>query len=89
MRAKTRGNHENMTATRAEPISTGRLDLLPLRVEYAKEMAAVLADPALYIFTRVGHCARQRGCQEKSKSRVTSQVVTLRATYVRRSRSQA
>lgn len=34
----------------AEPISTGRLELLPLRIEHAEEMAAVLADPALYAF---------------------------------------
>ena len=34
----------------AEPISTERLDLLPLRVEHAAEMATVLADPALHAF---------------------------------------
>ncbi|MDX3382421.1 GNAT family N-acetyltransferase [Streptomyces niveiscabiei] len=34
----------------AEPIRTARLGLLPLRVEYAEEMAGVLADPALYEF---------------------------------------
>ena len=33
-----------------EPISTARLDLLPLAVEHAQEMAAVLADPALHTF---------------------------------------
>jgi RimJ/RimL family protein N-acetyltransferase len=32
-------------------ISTDRLDLLPLRVEHAPEMSAVLADPALHTFT--------------------------------------
>jgi RimJ/RimL family protein N-acetyltransferase len=31
-------------------ISTDRLDLLPLRVEHAEEMAGVLADPALHTF---------------------------------------
>lgn len=31
-------------------ISTERLDLVPLRVEHAEEMAAVLADPALHTF---------------------------------------
>ncbi|MFB7776734.1 GNAT family N-acetyltransferase [Streptomyces bauhiniae] len=31
-------------------IRTARLDLLPLRVEHAKEMAGVLADPALHRF---------------------------------------
>ncbi|MDL5201726.1 GNAT family N-acetyltransferase [Streptomyces sp. ALI-76-A] len=36
---------------RAEPVSTPRLDLLPLRVEHAAEMAAVLSDPALHAFT--------------------------------------
>jgi RimJ/RimL family protein N-acetyltransferase len=39
-----------MNAISAEPISTVRLDLLPLRVEYAAEMAAVEADPELYTF---------------------------------------
>ncbi|MFE0252517.1 GNAT family N-acetyltransferase [Streptomyces sp. NPDC059010] len=33
-----------------EPISTDRLDLLPLRVEHAAEMAVVLSDPALHRF---------------------------------------
>ncbi|MFD0021079.1 GNAT family N-acetyltransferase [Streptomyces sp. NPDC058382] len=33
------------------PFSTARLDALPLRVAYAEEMAAVLADPALHVFT--------------------------------------
>ena len=32
-------------------ISTARLDLLPLRVEHAAEMAEVLKDPALHAFT--------------------------------------
>ncbi len=31
-------------------ISTDRLDLLPLRVEHAQEMAEVLSDPALHTF---------------------------------------
>lgn len=35
---------------RIEPIGTGRLDLVPLLVEHAGEMAAVLSDPALYTF---------------------------------------
>lgn len=35
---------------RTEPITTARLTLLPLRVEHAEEMAAVLADPALHTF---------------------------------------
>lgn len=35
----------------ARPLSTGRLDLLPLRVGHAEEMAAVLSDPALHTFT--------------------------------------
>jgi len=34
----------------AETISTERLDLLPLRVEHAAEMAVVLGDPALHPF---------------------------------------
>lgn len=38
-----------MTVT-AGPISTERLDLLPLQGEHAAEMAAVLADPALHTF---------------------------------------
>jgi RimJ/RimL family protein N-acetyltransferase len=32
-------------------INTDRLDLLPLRVDHAAEMTAVLADPALHTFT--------------------------------------
>ncbi|MFI6011339.1 GNAT family N-acetyltransferase [Streptomyces sp. NPDC051243] len=34
----------------AEPVPTARLDLLPLRVEHATEMAVVLSDPALHTF---------------------------------------
>ena len=34
----------------AEPLATARLDLLPLRVEHAEEMAVVLSDPALHRF---------------------------------------
>ncbi|WP_351225936.1 GNAT family N-acetyltransferase [Streptomyces sp. NPDC002133] len=34
-----------------QAISTGRLDLLPLHVDHAEEMAAVLSDPALHAFT--------------------------------------
>ncbi|MEV6181268.1 GNAT family N-acetyltransferase [Streptomyces sp. NPDC052015] len=34
----------------AEPIRTARLDLLPLRVDHAEEMAVVLSDPALHTF---------------------------------------
>ena len=40
-----------MPTITARPISTARLDLLPLRVEHADEMAAVLSDPALHTFT--------------------------------------
>jgi RimJ/RimL family protein N-acetyltransferase len=40
-----------MSAIAAEPISTGRLTLLPLSADHADEMAAVLADPDLYAFT--------------------------------------
>ncbi|MFC6091001.1 GNAT family N-acetyltransferase [Saccharothrix lopnurensis] len=36
---------------RTEEIRTERLDLLPLRVAHAEEMAAVLADPALHTHT--------------------------------------
>ncbi|GHB76586.1 acetyltransferase [Streptomyces viridiviolaceus] len=39
-----------MSPLAAQAISTRRLDLLPLRVEHAEEMAAVLSDPALHIF---------------------------------------
>ncbi|WP_433167193.1 GNAT family N-acetyltransferase [Kribbella sp. CA-247076] len=35
----------------ASTFETARLVMLPLRVEYAAEMAKVLADPALYTFT--------------------------------------
>ncbi|CAM5669454.1 hypothetical protein SALBM311S_12161 [Streptomyces alboniger] len=34
----------------AEPFSGPRLDLLPLRVDHAEEMATVLRDPALHTF---------------------------------------
>jgi RimJ/RimL family protein N-acetyltransferase len=40
-----------MSATATEPISTSRLDLVPLRAEHTDEMVAVLADPVLYTFT--------------------------------------
>jgi RimJ/RimL family protein N-acetyltransferase len=40
-----------MSAVAATPIRAARLDLLPLVVEHAAEMAAVLSDPALYTFT--------------------------------------
>jgi RimJ/RimL family protein N-acetyltransferase len=40
-----------VTPLEAQAIRTGRLDLLPLRVEHAEEMAAVLSDPALHTFT--------------------------------------
>lgn len=39
-----------MNPLAAQAISTRRLDLLPLRVEHAEEMAAVLSDPALHTF---------------------------------------
>jgi RimJ/RimL family protein N-acetyltransferase len=35
----------------ADRIDTDRFALLPLRVEYAEEMARVLSDPELYVFT--------------------------------------
>lgn len=40
-----------MNTLAAQAIGTGRLDLLPLRIEHADEMAAVLSDPALHTFT--------------------------------------
>ncbi|MFI0737237.1 GNAT family N-acetyltransferase [Streptomyces sp. NPDC021100] len=39
-----------MNGMAAEAIGTKRLDLLPLRVGHAEEMAVVLSDPALYAF---------------------------------------
>ncbi|MGW3459932.1 GNAT family N-acetyltransferase [Streptomyces olivaceoviridis] len=39
-----------MSALVAQALGTRRLDLLPLRVEHAEEMAAVLSDPALHTF---------------------------------------
>jgi RimJ/RimL family protein N-acetyltransferase len=39
-----------MGAIAATPISTARLNLLPLRIEHAEEMATVQADPGLYTF---------------------------------------
>jgi RimJ/RimL family protein N-acetyltransferase len=40
-----------MSTIAAWIITTPRLDLLPLQVEHAEEMAAVLSDPALHTFT--------------------------------------
>lgn len=40
-----------MTLVETEAIRTERLALLPLRVEYAEEMAGVLSDESLYTFT--------------------------------------
>ncbi|MER7841216.1 GNAT family N-acetyltransferase [Streptomyces sp. NPDC096040] len=39
-----------MTVLAAQPIDTERLELLPLRIGHAEEMAAVLSDPALHTF---------------------------------------
>ncbi|MFF0293861.1 GNAT family N-acetyltransferase [Kitasatospora sp. NPDC004614] len=39
-----------MSQFKPEEIRTDRLDLLPLRVEHAEEMAAVLGDPGLHAF---------------------------------------
>ncbi|WP_432154036.1 GNAT family N-acetyltransferase [Streptomyces tricolor] len=39
-----------MSTFEAQAIGTARLDLLPLRVEHAEEMATVLSDPALHSF---------------------------------------
>ena len=39
-----------MSAIVARAIRTDRLELLPLRVEHAEEMAVVLSDPALHTF---------------------------------------
>ncbi|MFE7616413.1 GNAT family N-acetyltransferase [Streptomyces sp. NPDC057496] len=39
-----------MSTIEARVIGTGRLDLLPLHVEHAEEMADVLSDPALHTF---------------------------------------
>ena len=40
-----------MSAITAEPVAAGRLTLVPLSIEHADEMAAVLAGPELYAFT--------------------------------------
>jgi RimJ/RimL family protein N-acetyltransferase len=40
-----------MTGIAAQPVSTGRITLVPLAAGHADEMAAVLADPELYTFT--------------------------------------
>ncbi|MFD5311264.1 GNAT family N-acetyltransferase [Streptomyces ardesiacus] len=39
-----------MSTPAAQAVSTRRLDLLPLNVDHAEEMAAVLSDPALHTF---------------------------------------
>jgi hypothetical protein len=48
-----------VNAITAEPITTRRLTLLPLSAGHADEMAAVLADRELYIFTGGSPPARQ------------------------------
>ncbi|MGX4695497.1 GNAT family N-acetyltransferase [Streptomyces sp. JNUCC 63] len=40
-----------MSTLAGRAVGTGRLDLLPLDVGHAEEMAAVLSDPALHTFT--------------------------------------
>lgn len=40
-----------MDAREIEAIETGRLSLVPLAVAHADEMAGVLSDPALHVFT--------------------------------------
>lgn len=40
-----------MSAIAAQPVTTRRLILVPLRAGHAGEMATVLADPGLYTFT--------------------------------------
>lgn len=40
-----------MSAIAAHPIATGRLTLVPLSAGHADEMATLLADPELYLFT--------------------------------------
>jgi RimJ/RimL family protein N-acetyltransferase len=40
----------SVSALAAQAISTSRLDLLPLHLDHAEEMAAVLSDPALHTF---------------------------------------
>lgn len=49
-RDRGRGSSAGRTEAGAEPIRCDRLDLLPLLVEHAEEMAAVLSDPALYAY---------------------------------------
>jgi hypothetical protein len=39
-----------MSPLAAQTISTSRLDLLPLHIEHAQEMATVLSDPVLHTF---------------------------------------
>jgi hypothetical protein len=59
----------------AQAISTGRLDLLPLLVGHADEMATVLSDPALHTFTggtpdtpQALRCRDQRGVAQPASS---------------------
>lgn len=47
------------SALRADRLPTARLDLLPLRVVHAEEMAVVLSDPALHTF--IGGAPRSPG----------------------------
>src|SRR5258708_3162935 len=53
----------------AEPVFTRRLTLVPLRAGHADEMAAVLADPDLYIFTG-GEPPTPRGLRARYQPRI-------------------
>lgn len=77
------------TASGTARIETGRLRLDPLRVEDAEEMTAVLADPALYVFTggepptlealRARYAAQVRGGPADGSERWHNWIVRLRA----------
>ncbi|HCA86278.1 MAG TPA: GNAT family N-acetyltransferase [Streptomyces sp.] len=49
-RGRDQGSSAGRTEAGAEPVRCDRLDLLPLLVEHAEEMAAVLSDPALHAY---------------------------------------
>ena len=53
---------------RAEPLTTERLALEPLRPDHAHELAPVLADPALHAFTG-GEPAPRTACARGSRGR--------------------
>ena len=77
---------------RAEPLMTSRLDLEPLRVDHAAEMAAVLDEPALFTYTggtppteadlRARYLRQAAGVSPDGREGWLNWVLRLRATRI-------